>query len=358
MFLHVYHGHGELQRLLDARLLQRIDGPRMWDREPNPMNPRRALLVAIVSATALHAQSIGSTTVNYGQPRATKAENGLIISWVAGNAGTGQVDIFDEHGNPMTSFNALRPVEEAREVSIYDVSARPGSAIAVAAVYTSMAGNLVVPPAAALLLFDFNGRLRSAYALPPSAQIEKLVVDESSNIWILTDNFSDTDPPDVPMIVEYTQEGSVIRELLPHSVLWSHGAAPRESSATGIITMGCESGVVWVWLPGSTDLVTISAKDGALTRAQTQLPKKDKHNLVPLDVSREPSGEIIGVFRDEGETGGSDLAYYMWSPSTRLWSSFRPGQCDGERLLGIGNAGEIYAGFGDRAGDICAFQPK
>ena len=84
-----------------------------------------AFLILIVSATTLHAQSIGTLRHADGKlPRDTKAENGLIISWTvlsgevdvsalsdAEAARVGQVDIFDEHGQPIASFNVLRPVE-------------------------------------------------------------------------------------------------------------------------------------------------------------------------------------------------------------------------------------------------------
>ena len=242
----------------------------------------------------------------------------------------------------------------ARSVSIEDVSARPGGPIAVAAVYTSKEGDRIVP-AASLLLYGPNGRLRAAFALSPLRQIRKLVVDESSNIWTLTENFDEGDPLAVPMVVEYSAEGEVVREELPRNVLWSHGIPPKEGMYSGRITMGSGAGVVWIWLPGLTDLVTISASDGKVTIVQTGLPAREKYREDPLDVAREPSGNVVGVFREDGDKGQSELAYYAWSPSTKVWSQFRPGPCDGERLLGIGNAGQIYQGFGDRQGDICAF---
>ncbi len=256
---------------------------------------KHALLILIVSATALHAQSIGTLKHADGKlPRETKAENGLIISWVvvsaevdasalgdAEAAQVGQVDIFDEQGQPTTSFNVLRPVEGARSVTILDVSARRGSPIAVAAVYVSKEGNRVVP-AASLMLFDFSGRLLSAYARSNFREIRNLAIDESSNIWTLTQNFDEGDPPTVPMVVEYSAEGAVLREELPRSVLWSHNIPPREGMYSCRITMGCDAGIVWIWLPGSTDLVTISASDGKVTTVQTGLPTKRNTRKIRL----------------------------------------------------------------------------
>jgi hypothetical protein len=332
--------------------------------------PKYAFLILIVSPTILLAQSIGMLNHSNGKlPRNTKAENGLIISWVVLSAEVdvsklsdaeagevGQVDIFDEHGQPTASFNVFRPVEGARSISILDVSARPGGPTAVAATYVGKEREQIVP---SLLLYDVNGRLDSAFALPPTRSILKLVVDESLNIWTLTENLDETDPQAVPMLVEYSAEGAVIREELPRSLLWSHGVAPKEGMYTGRITMGYDAGVVWIWLPGSTDLVTISTSDGKVSIVQTGLPKRDKYKEDPVDVAREPSGDVVAVVREDRQSGegGEDgkLAYYAWSPSTKVWSRFKPGSCDGERLLGVGNAGQIYYGFGDRNGDICAF---
>ena len=121
----------------------------------------RVFLTLILSATALQAQSIGILKQSGQQSRVTKAENGLIISWVdipisvasneKDNVEAGQVDIYHENGQLITSFNVLRPVDGARAVSIYDVSAQPGGPIAVAAVYVSEKGDRNVPPPAASL---------------------------------------------------------------------------------------------------------------------------------------------------------------------------------------------------------------
>lgn len=277
---------------------------------------RKAFLIVIVSATMLHAQSSGTIRHADGRlARATKAENGLIISLVvvsgevdvsalggAEAAQVGQVDIFDEHGQPTASFNVFRPVEGARSIGIHDVSARPGGPIAVAAAYTSKEGDRIIP-AASLMLFDSNGRLLSAYALSAIREIRKLVVDESSNIWTLTENFDEGDSPAVPMVVEYTADGAVVREELPRSALWSRGVPPKEGMYSGRISMGCDAGVVWIWLPGSTDLVTISASDGKATIVQTGLPTREKYKEDPLDVAREPSGRSWARFVRTGMMG-------------------------------------------------------
>ncbi|HEX8815847.1 MAG TPA: hypothetical protein VF753_10135 [Terriglobales bacterium] len=329
----------------------------------------RLTLLLIAAGTALlHAQSIGSVRSGNGErPRIEKAENGLLISWADSNVGVpagsdrdnpdaGQVDIWDEHGRPLVSFNVLHLMDEARAVYISDVSARLGGVIAVAAVYAGKEGDDKVPPAPALLIFGFGGQLQSAYALDDTHGIRKLAVDEQSNIWTLTENFEDSDPLDAPMIVEYAADGRVVRELVPRRELWSGGATPKEGFYLGRITMGAEGGVAWVWLPGSTDLITISASDGKIARAQTGLPTREKHREDPVDVFREPSGDVTAVVREDAQDGTSELSYYAWSEVSGKWSRFTPGTCDGGRLLGVSSLGQIYLRFKDSEADICAFR--
>lgn len=256
------------------------------------------------------------------------------------DSGADKVEIFDEHGHAVTSLNILRAMAGAQSVSIYDVSARPGGPIAVAAVFTRGDGDQEIL-ASSLLLFNFAAQLLSAYAIGPTRAIRCLTVDENSNIWTLTDNFEATDPANTPMVVEYTAEGSVVREELPHSVLWSpHRTQPKETPNDGRISMGADSGAVWFWLPGSTDLITISPSDGRLTDLQTQLPKRDNYTEVPLDLVRTQSGDVVAVFREDGDNGQSQLSHYTWSRLTMSWSPFSPGACAGDRLIGTGEAGQ------------------
>ena len=81
-----------------------------------------------------------------------KSENGLTLTWllVCSDSNASQVDVFDEEGRSILGLNVLRLVPDALRVSIYDVSARPGREIAVAAVYRK-AGKPYVRPVATLL---------------------------------------------------------------------------------------------------------------------------------------------------------------------------------------------------------------
>jgi hypothetical protein len=169
---------------------------------------RSALLLTVISSYCAHAQYVGSIAQPNG--KCMRFENTLIISWTlnSDDPTAKQVKIFDERGRSVVELGVLRLMPQARSVSIYDVSARPGNVIAVAAVYASKAGDNRVPPTASLLTFNFDGRLLSASELQASRQVSRLEVDDESKIWTLTD-FADEgdDPATLPMLVEYTSEG-------------------------------------------------------------------------------------------------------------------------------------------------------
>jgi len=322
---------------------------------------RYVVLTMILNATSVYAQHIGAIE----QPMRTrmmKPQNGLIITWMEGRvyeADVNQVDIFDERGHRVTGLNVLRPVQDASRVSIYDVSARPGSIIAVAALHTSEEIDGSLRMVNSLLVFDFSGQLLSAFALEPRLGIRKLAVDDKANIWTLTDNDGYQDPATVPLIVEYSPEGTVIREVLTRNQFPLHAGLLKEDLEIGRISMGLDSGVLWVWLPGSTDFIAVSTSDGKTTLKKTQMPKRANFTEVPISkVIREPAGDLIAEFREEGQNDDYDLAYYRWSPSQGQWSLFKPGACDGERLEGISGDRQIYLRYGAEHTDICAFQAQ
>jgi hypothetical protein len=139
-------------------------------------------------------------------------------------------------------LNVLEPIEGATSVSVYDVSARPGNLIAVAAVYVKETGTF---PVSALLYFDFGGKLLAVYALDPSRAIRFLALDERSHLWTLTTSAGDQDPAEAPLIVEYDQKGRPVRELLTRDAFPLHAEMIEESPEIGAAALGYDSGVLW-----------------------------------------------------------------------------------------------------------------
>jgi hypothetical protein len=272
-----------------------------------------------------------------------KAEGGHIISWdvVSDDSSAKQVSIADEDGHQIASLAVLGPVQDARRVSIYDVSARD-HLVAVAAVYESKAGNRELRPAAALLLFNLEGQLLSSLALEPSHQIALLAIDDQSNVWTLTDH-ADTlvDPSTVPMLVEYTTKGAVAKELLKRSTFPLHASDLQQNAEIGSPTMGYEAGVIWFWLPGSTDFVTVSTHDYKAVMVKTLLPTVARGKIVPLNVRRASSGNLVAQVTEVDEQGKRVLAHYKWSPES-TWQAFSPRGCEGGRLIGADSRQQVY----------------
>jgi hypothetical protein len=314
-----------------------------------------AMILTIIGSCWGYGQQIG--IMEHTRNKTIKVENALIIAWdpVTNEANQNQIEIFDVQGHLVTKLNLLGPMPEAREVSISDVSARTGSLIAVGAVYASKEGNRRVRPVASLLLFDFNGRLLSAFVLEPSRLIVRLAVDEKSNVWTLTGYADNKDPSTVPMVVQYTPRGLVTRKLFTRNMFPYHASETREGTSIGSASMGYNSGLLWFWLPGSTELVTVSVVDGTSGMVKTGLPKRVGYTAVPSTIVRESSGSVVAQVHETGDHEESGVASYRWSSATGSWLRFKPGGCDGGRFIGIVDKGQMYLRYeGDRA-KICVF---
>ena len=313
----------------------------------------KTLAIGIVVVAAV----LSGFAHDHDVPKDLKSENGLILSWypLSTDDKSDQINISDDVGRSVTSMNILRLVPEAHAVSIYDVSTR-GNLVAVAAVYDSKAGRQKVRPTAALLLFNLRGDLLSSFAIAPSRAIRLLVIDDHSNIWTLTDGAGKgVDPSTIPMIVEYASDGKVAREMLMRNLFPFHATDTREDVEIGAPMMGYDAGVVWFWLPGSTDLVTISTNDDRVAMTRTLLPQKGGHNVVPLKIVRDQAGHLVAQVGEDDEKGGRKLGHYLWSADSKSWTQFRPGNCEGSRLIGASDKGQVYRRSQTQTSETCIF---
>ncbi len=302
---------------------------------------RCATFVIVCTACYIHAQNIG--TLENTRLKGIKSENRLIISWrpTSSDSNAKQVEVFDEQGHPITSLHVLRCVPEAGRVSISDVSARLGGMIAVAAVFRK-AGTRHLRPVPTLLVFDFKGQLSSGFSLVPSREIYRIEVDQGFNVWTMTAHADNKDPSTVPMIVEYNSKGVVSKELLTRNKFPFHAQWTQDNPAIGKAFMGYDSGGLWFWLPGSTELVTISAEGGRSTIVKTELPKHDgRDGGVLISIVRDASGKMVGQLREVGENGALKISYYTWSAITG-WLRLEPVSCDGGLLIGASEKGLLY----------------
>lgn len=312
------------------------------------------LVAMLVLSSTLYAH-------DYGDYRGVKVEGGFVVTWqvTSRDANSTDVEVTDEKGSSLVRIGVLKTVPDASRVSIYDVSAR-GNIIAIAAVFQSKKGNKQVRPTSSLMIFNVRGQLVSAVALVPSYAIRKLEVDDDANIWALGDHVDvDVDPSKVPMLVEYSPEGKIKRRLLPRNQFPLHAFEIKEGVAIGAPAMGFNGGIVWFWLPGSTDMVSVTTNDGNASVTKTNVPKSTSQSLMLLGVAREPSGDLVTQFReyDASRTDGRSL-YYRWSASSGLWSQFKLHECDvASALVGADKVGQIYASRTPVGPKICRTAP-
>jgi hypothetical protein len=302
-----------------------------------------ALLLTICSA----AQSIHLPR----RYNVVKAENGLVIGWnvESEDPQAEQVGIYDTDGKPVVELHPLRLVPGAKRASIHDVSARPGTLIAVAAVYRK--DNATVP-AATLLCFDFQGNPLTALALAPSREAWRVTLDSVANIWTLTTSAGGLSPSEAPMVVAYTKSGSVLREVLRRSEFSIHASEIQENSTVGSPAFGYTSRAVWLWLPGSTDLVTINGADGSVQRRSTTgLPNQSKHEIPERVVLTDAGTLLAQVWIDQEAPQLPRVSFFFRPGVTKLWSQFYP-PCSNCTLIGADSVNAFFVKKGETGSDI------
>jgi hypothetical protein len=314
---------------------------------------RVVFAAAIISGLSAATQQIG--TLKTQQAGSVKAENGVIIAWTpkASDASTNQIEIFDMKGQPLVSLNILRATPEAKRVSIYDVSALPNKVIAVAAVYGRGDGG---PAVDTLQYFSFRAELLSFFLLQPSREIARLAVDKDENVWALSRSSAGGDTSLLPMVVEYSRGGQVLKQMLRRSDFPGNEQILRQDPGVGVVQFGYSEGWLWFWLPGSTDIVVADTTNGTVLRNKTGLPGAIG-KAVPMRMIREESGRLVA--ETEALDHSTAHTLYQWSPKTSSWTAFEPTGCGvGYGLVGMNGQQQIYIEASDGAGqEICAFTP-
>lgn len=307
------------------------------------------LIVLPFCVSGLDAQHVATLPT---EPGLVKIDDGRICWWRTPSVdpSTPDVRIFTSAGDPVTAIAVLSLVPDAKSVSVYDVAVRRDR-IAVAAVYSKQDGS---QPAAAMIFFDEKGKPLSFFTLHPSRGVLKLALDEKLNVWTLTNESGGISPSEAPMIVEYDASGRVVRELLTRELFPVHAEAVEESPTTGSASLGYQTGTLWFWLPGSTDLVTIQVDTGRITRASTGLPGPDSA-MMPLGVYRLSSGSVLAQIREKDGNGSAVAKLYAWTPQSKRWTpSVQPSMCAARRLIGTGDHELLFLNHVGQYPDICS----
>lgn len=306
----------------------------------------KVLFVCRYAALLLAMCAAGDQLGTFSLPRMTRyrVEGNLLLNWKAiQSSSTDEIQIYDLSGKLLTHFGVLGLVPEAKRVGIHDVSARRGKMVAVSAEYVKPSGGVQ----SSLLLFGFDGKLHSAFALAPMREIALLALDDNLNIWTLTLGAGGQSPSVVPMIVEYDSSGREVRKLLTRDTFLMHAQLVRSTPTTGHPSMGYDSGTIWFWLPGTTDLVTVNADTGEVTRTTTGIPNLPD-GVVPSTVFRLSANQYVLSTRTHNVPPSVDKSDMLesWSPESRTWSAAAvPADCgDGAVLLGVSDQKPVFVG--------------
>lgn len=278
---------------------------------------------------------------------------GCIISWKLNEVPGDSVAVYDLSGAPVARAQVLATVPQATGVSVSDVAVkRSKNIIAVAAVYVTGSDNSVQ---SALMLFDLNGKLTGRFNLVPSRGVGRLAIDNSGSIWTLTASAGDKDPKDVPLVVEYDAKGQEIRSLLRRSSFSIHAAHNVVERTTGSPAMGVDANMVWVWLPGSNDLVTIDTQSGSSNQASIALPNLPA-KVYPNAVFYAGSGRYLLKTIDLNKEPANRLStpVFEYAVASSKWTADPiafPDCAQDHRLIGISDSSAVMLQSSDR--DIC-----
>jgi hypothetical protein len=312
-------------------------------------NMLRLLTLALCLSSVMHAQIFAHLD---DVSNSLKVSRGYIVGWEVGSNAqhiADQIRIYDRRGTPVTRISMLPLVPEATGMDINDVAISPTGVIVVAATYSAGPGTL---PSSVLLYFDLHGQLQSAVGLLPSRQITKLVVDEESNVWTLTESTTGKDPSTVPMLVEYDSSGHVVRELLKRSQFPAD--ADIVHADIGMVGFGYVNGAVWFWTPASQDLVTVDVHNGSFTRVHTGMPNKSPAET-PMGTHRDGDTLVSLILGAPKLYSPGTWGIFRWSP-TQGWSKIEPVECQKQKILlrDMENGKGIFARSSqDRGMDVC-----
>ena len=293
-------------------------------------------------------QQMGTFQFRPGMRR--HASNGLIASWKGNQTSSkDEIQIYDFKSNILAHFGVLQLVPDAKTASVWDVAVKPGGPIAVGVVYAKPGG-----VQNALLLFGLDGKLQKVFALAPSRGIQLLEFDDYSNIWTLTSSSGDKPPAQVPLLVEYDLAGREIRKLFTRDAFPIHATLTKASHESGYASMGFAAGTLWVWLPGSTDLITVKTLSGEASRVTTGLPDLPPQ-VYPSTVSRVSDDSYLLAALDQSGAPGVSVEpqFFTWSMQSKQWTAANPsGECQDEKLI-LGAYENKPLLLGIRSNQIC-----
>jgi hypothetical protein len=220
---------------------------------------------------ALEAQSVTISTL-LPKLGSVKTENGVYIHYayagdVLNDAAGPSAEIWGQDGVLKAQISVLASFPEAKSVSIRDISASPGLGIAVAAVFSRKERHTK----AALLYYDWDGRLTRAVGLDPAREIERLELTTDGSVWALLDGAGDRDPETNPVVVVFRGE-RIVKSFFNWTEFPNHAYSIQEGpESMGIPGFGVTESKAWFWLPGY-DAIIFDHDGGNVEHVPINLP--------------------------------------------------------------------------------------
>jgi hypothetical protein len=252
-----------------------------------------------------------------------------------GRIATERIHLYRLADGQRGTIEIQRPVPEAIQVDLLDVSVGKSGLVAIAA-------NAVSPPTPTskivglLLFYDTRGNLLSVQRMPePGQRILRLMVDDADAVWAISRGTKSADPATEPLLYKYEHMGATTtaiytRASVPEIVMLKPGV-----KGIGALWCGTTTDSVYCWVPELQEML-IMAKNGTGIRrlSMPATPPRPKGvapetipNIVRLYLTRESTAVVDVLFdgacKDRDKRVKSHRAMFMYDITQATWSELR-----------------------------------
>jgi hypothetical protein len=225
----------------------------------------------------------------------------------------------------------LREFPEAREIDVWNVAATPDGGVALLCVL--QLGQRRVQHV--LLTYDAWGMLRKVWDMHPYHH-HQIAVDANSNVYAFghrLDRGDEPAEPDYPLLVKYSPDGKVLRELLPRSRFPAGMDVVGTNSSTGEHQLLVVRNSLVLYVAGTKELFWFDLS-GEL---QQRLPLSSVLNQMAADTGSawveilclavKSNGEVLAQIRLWPRDGSSEsirFAMVRIAADTSSWEGLSP----------------------------------
>jgi hypothetical protein len=260
------------------------------------------------------------------------------------------INIFDPTGKKVTSLDASRQIDGAKDLWVIDVSVGQSGLIAVSVVVE----NGQTSPVALLMVYNLSGDLLNAQRV--DTELVKLRVDSDNSIWGVGRGVGDKNPEKAPMFYKYTDNARKFDGFFPRSGFPSNERLTKDAvgngSVVGVVSFGLAERNVWCWFPTTQELVVFDKNGSNLRRFQTGVPVSsddpalNRSRVVSTELTK--SGTLVSVVGFFSTRQRAAKAYlYAWDSATPHWEKLSNHGVESfaSRLIGVDGNDLIFAPF-------------